>query len=179
MTDLELLAEKADELAREFKEPPTYVAVRAALNEAGVVKARHALADALDALAAAQKTKREADNDERLHQENVAKAVAAAEWELDGRFVVEGNKTYLTLDGDNRKAMTADERKRYKADEALKDPQVRQATSALRDAEHRTAEARDALAVADKRLSVARADLDAAVAVLNALTLALPARKAN
>lgn len=172
---LEELADKADEIARRMKEPPTFVAVRTALNEAGIYAARNDLADALKALADAQGSKRSADSLERTARDELDKAMVSADWELDGRFTSSGNKTLL----DGEKAMTADERKAWKAREALKDPAVAKAASHLRQMEYGTAVARDALVLADKRLAACRAGLDAAIAILEALCLALPVRKAE
>ncbi len=77
--------------------------------------------------------------------------------------------------------LLADDRKAWKKSHLGigGDPAVQAAGDALRTAEHDTAVARDALTTADKRLSACRADLDAAIATINALALALPARKAD
>lgn len=167
MTDtLEALAEKADALADKFREPATFELVRAALNEAGVVRARHALGAALDALAQAQTAKRDADTVERDAKADLDRALVAADWELEPPDVNDKGAKLLAAD-----------KAAWKKAEAQKQPAVAAASTALRAAEHDTAVARDAVVMADKRLSACRADLDAAVATLNALAIALPARQ--
>jgi hypothetical protein len=164
---LETLAEKADDLAAKFREPATFELVRGALNEAGVTQARRALGDALAGLAKAQEEKRRADGNEREAREKLDRLLVDAEWTLTPPDVNEAGAKLL-----------ADDKKAWKRREVQKDPTVVAATGHLRDMEHLAAVARDALTVADKRLSACRADLDAAVATLNALAMALPARKA-
>lgn len=166
-TDLEQMAEKADMLAAKFREPATIEVVRALLNDAGVRHARNALSDALDTLTAAQAAKRDADRAER----EAAKVLDGAELEADWALVPPD------VNDAGAKLLAAD-KAAWKKRETAKDPKVVAAAAALRQAEHTTAEARDALTMADKRLAACRADLEAAIATLNALVLALPARKA-
>lgn len=166
-TDLESLAEKADDMARKLSEPPTFVAVRACLNEAGILAARRELEEALARLAETQTGKRTADSNERDAKEKLDRVLVDAEWALTPPDTNEAGAKLL-----------ADDKKTWKRREAQRDPAVAAAAEHLRQMEHESAVARDALVVADKRLSACRADLDAAIATLNALVVALPARKA-
>lgn len=167
MTDtLEELADKADAIAARFREPATFDLVRAALNEAGVLRARHALADSFDQLGAAQARKRDADLAERAAKDAIDRALVDADWALEPPDANDKGVKLLAAD-----------KAAWKKREAAKDPRVAEAAVVLREAEHASAEARDLLTLADKRISACRADLDAAVATLNALALALPARK--
>lgn len=164
------------------------------LGKAGLPNARRILGDSLGKLAECQRELLACQEGERAAKEALEAALVAAEWELDGRFVAEGNKTYLLCEfckGDpigpdgqwcpkcprgsaGRKAMTADERAKWKATEARKLPEVSAMAAALRRAEHETAVARNALTLAETTLKVRRADLDAAIAHLGALVTALP-----
>lgn len=175
-TDLETLADKADQLLAELTTPQTVVVIRGLLNDAGITAARRALADALDGLGAAQAAKRAADTAERdaveAHKRSLIDAEAmltppVAE-KVDGRTLVNGDEVVSWLAAD---------KVAWKRNEAAKDDDVKAAVAHLRRCEHEAAVARDALIVADKRLSACRADLDASIATLNALALALPARK--
>lgn len=185
---------------------PNLSAVHEVIREAGIRNARRALADAPDRLAEAQAAFREAQGREALAKEGYAQALLEAEWELDGRFHTDGNRTYLRTDcevcsgtgkvaatgrgsdgfekceacagaGKFRKFMLADERKAWKASEAATVPTVVVVAAELRRAEMDTAAARDALAVADKRFSAAKYDLTAAVAELNALAVGLSSKE--
>lgn len=208
VTDLSDVAERVEKEVREAMRMPTLDAVRAILNEAGIRRSRRSLAEAPDRLAEAQAAFREAQGREALAKESHAQALLEAEWEIDGRFKTDGNRTYLRLDceecrgtgqvpvtpgvgsdgfdkcevcdgmGSTRKQMTADERKAYKASEAAKVPAVVECAAFLRRCEMDTAAARDAVLVSEKRLSACRADLDAAVAELNALAISLAAKGA-
>ena len=171
-TTLEDLGNKVDEAVRRVAEPPLLVEARAMLNEAGIVKARAYLRDMPDVLEAAQADFRKAQEAERLAREAYDQALSEAEWELDSRFVVEGNKTYL-VDGEERRSMTADERAKWKATEAKKLPSVKSAATALYAAEQHTAAMRDAVAATERRFSAAKHDLEASIAIVSTLRLAL------
>lgn len=175
--DLSELADKVEGAVRDAIKIPGTDAVRMALNDAGIVRARTLLESRLVELEATQTDYRKAQTAERDAKEALASAESEAEWELDGRFVSEGNKTFLVT-GEDRKAMTADERAKWKSIEARKVPAVAKAAEVLRKAEALTADRRDAVTIADKSLSAARADLDAAIATLNAWTAVLPRRVA-
>lgn len=215
ITNLSEVADRVEREVREAMRMPTLDAARAILNEAGIRRSRRDLAEAPDRLAEAQTAFREAQGREALARESYAQALLEAEWSLDDRFKVDGNKTYLRLPceacggegktertatpaevdvgcelgvaydkcvtcdglGTTRKQMTADERKAYKASEAAKAPVVVEAASALRRCEMATAAARDAVGVAEKRLSAAKYDIQAAVAELNALAIGLASRE--
>lgn len=184
--------------------------IRSILNEVGLRRARKALADAPGRLEERQQDYRVAQSALAVATEAHDQAVLDAEWELDGRFVVESNKTWLVtpcdhckgrgfvssnmVDGEAcpecnpkgllegygviRKAMTAEERKAWKASEARKMPAVAEAAANLRRAEETVCSARDAVTIADKRMSACKADLEASIAELNALSLALAAKGA-
>lgn len=171
-TDLAELAERVSTEVKEAMRMPALDACRAALQEVGIRRARAAVTSAPDLIAAARDALRAAQETEREAKKRLADAVLNAEWELDGRFVVEGNKTYL-VDGDERRAMTADDRAKWKAAEARKDPAVAAAETAVSAAEHDVAAARDAVDNAERRFSAAKADLQAAIAELNALGIGL------
>jgi len=165
---MELMAERADALAAKFREPAAVEMVRAMLNEADIYAARNDLRAALHALATQQEAKRDADKAERAAREQVERATVDADWMLE---VPATNAAGDKLLADDKKAW----KKSHLGLGGL--AEVATAVAALRTAEHDTAVARDGLVVADKRLSACRADLDAAIATLNALCLALPARK--
>lgn len=176
---------------------PSLDEARKLIGEAGVDDARVELRRALDALDAAQAEHREAKAAERAAAESHDQAVLDAEWALDGRFVTEGRTTYLVSQctvrhwpagdgtapecpecsdtGEVRKAMTADERKAWKAAEARKTPEVATAAEFLRRAVDRTLAARDAVNTAERRINACQHDLDATVAALHALAAGLAA----
>jgi hypothetical protein len=187
-------AELASIIRREVRDAvyPTLTEARKLIGEAEVPTARANLGTALKALEAAQAAYREAQAIEGAARETWDQAVLDAEWQLDGRFVVEGTKTFLvtpcewhftggeaecpTCGGKGeRRAMTADERKAWKASEARKLPEVADAQAVLRRAGDAALDARDAVGLADKRISVCKHELDASVAVLACLTAGLAA----
>lgn len=179
----------ADEIAAAVRSP-RLEAVRHALNETGIRRCRVAVTEAPGRIAEAQAALRVAAESERQAKEELAAETLAAEWDLDARFVTEANKTYLVEApcqdppahqsagaehgcAERRRQMTADERAKWKAAEAARAPAVVKAASALRLAEHATATARDALHVAERRFSAAKADLAGAVAELQALGIGI------
>ncbi len=201
------LAELADKLAAEIRaslRQPRVDEVRKALNESAIRRSRETLRDAPEILEAAQREFRVAQEAERDARRVHDDAVLEAEWALDGRFVTESNKTYLVTacepckgtgrvssaehtapsckacegTGETRKQMTADERTRWKSHAARTVPEVKTTGEKLRRAEERTATMRDSVTIADKRLSTAKADVDAAIAELNAWALTLQAKGA-
>jgi hypothetical protein len=97
ITNLSQISEHIEREMREALRIPTLDAVRAIANEAGIRRARIALAEAPDRLAAAQAAFREAQAAEALAREGYQQALLETEWELDGRFKTDGNKTYLRL----------------------------------------------------------------------------------
>lgn len=184
MTTLDDLTQLADRITAEVADAirlPRLEAVRAALNETGIRRARAAVTAAPTVIASAAADLRNAQEAERDAKDRLAAEVLAAEWELDGRFVRESNRTYL-IDPehpDERRQMTADEVRTWKAAEAAKQPAVEAATAAVRTAEHATAATRDALATAERHFSAAKADLTAAVAELSALGIGIAAEPVN
>lgn len=179
---------------------PDLSAVHEVIREAGIRVARRALAEAPDRLAEAQNLYREAQAVEAAAKERYTQALIEAEWELDGQLHKDGNKTYRWIvcectgpdggetakvdcpvcagNGAFRRFMLADDVKSWRASESAKVPAVVEASAHLRRCEMDTAAARDAVTVAEKRLSACRADLDAAVAELNALAVGLSAKGA-
>lgn len=192
VTNLSELAAHIDGEVREAMRMPTLDAVRAIANESGIRRARIALAEAPDRLAAAQAAFREAQAVEAAAKEAHTAALVEAEWEVDGDLHKDGNKTYRWVacecDGNVkdcgvcagagrfRRFMLADEIKTWRSTKAAKAPAVLEAASALRSAEESTAAARDAVALAEKRLSASKYEVQAAIAELNALSTALQAK---
>lgn len=182
---MEELADKAEAALADVMRIPPLDLCRALLNEAGLPAARKNLGAGLQLLAAKQRDLRGAQEEKRNADEALKVATVAAEWSLSGCFEVRSNKTWLVVgaDGgeipdDEQRSMTADEKKSWIATYARNQPGVDEATTRLRTAEHDVAGYTDALVIAEKSLSAARADLDASVAHLNALVLALPGRVA-
>lgn len=176
VTDLHEVVETIEAEVKEALRLPALDAIRSIANEAGIRRARTMLRDAPDIVEAAKRDLRNAQNVERDARESYDTALLEAEWELDGRFVTEGNKTYL-VDGEERRAMTADERKAWKAEQAKRAGSVAAAAKALREAEAATARARDAVDTAENRLTAAKHDLTAAVAELQVLAIGLQAKE--
>lgn len=213
--DLGQMAEQIEREVSAAMRMPTLDAMRALLNEAGIRRARVALSEAPDRLAAAQNAYREAQAVEGAARESYTQAVVEAEWELDCQVHTDGNKRYRWVpcdcveaidDGESesvvirvdigsgrsavhgcsvcagagryRRNMLADEVKAWRATEAAKAPGVVLVSAALRRAEEDTAAARDAVSVADKRLSAAKMEVQAAIAELNALAVGLAAKGA-
>lgn len=172
MKSAEDMAERAHEIADRFTARRTFEEARAALNEAGMNRARQRLHDALGEIAKAQTAVREANDVRQRADDALVQADAEAMWELDSRFVVEGNKTYL-VDGDERRSMTADERAKWKSLQAQKSLPVIAASDASRAANRAVDSARDALALAERAFSAARADLDAAITTARILANSL------
>lgn len=178
MTTAEDLAELADNIEHRVKEivaPASLMFVRGLANEAGIGRAREGLRNAEAGYRAAQEAVRTAQGVERDARESHDETVTEEEWALsERRFVTESNKTWLLTDkGEKDRTLTADERRAWLSSEVRKKPAVALSAKALRVAEEATAAARDALASADRRFSACKADLAAAVALLNTLSKAL------
>lgn len=154
----------------------TFEEARAALNEAGMHAARRRLDEALAAIEKRQTMLREQRAVVQQTADNLDQALADAEWELDARFVHEGNKWFL-VDGDERRQMTADERRDWKAREAAKNPDVDVKRGAHRQAQFDLDACKDAVDFAELAFRAARADLDAAIASVETLTTGI--RKEN
>lgn len=180
LDDLSTLGQRIAAEVTDAVRMPRLDAVRAALQEVGIRRARAAVPGALERIAAAQGDLRGALDAEREAKDRLAAEVLAVEWELDGRFVVEANKHWLIGDdGVKDRTMTADERAKWKAAEAARQPTVVAATAALRNAEHGTAAARDALSLAERHFSAAKADLTASIAELQAFGIGIAAEPAT
>lgn len=180
---------------------PDLGAVHQVIREAGIRNARRTLAEAPDRLAEAQNAYREAQAVEAAAKDRYSQALVEVEWELDGQLHKDGNKTYrwVTCEcladadftqvagrpdcpvcagaGKFRRFMLADDVKSWKAAEAARMPAVVVVAAELRRAEEDTAAARDALSVADKRLSAAKYEVQAAIAELNALAVGLASKE--
>lgn len=199
-TTTEELAERADELARKMREPSTFVEARAALQEAGVLKARRALAEAVDFIDVSLTSHRSAQEAERQAQDAYDEAIGDAEWELDTHFVTESNKTLLVIKQceyalapnwkefhdpfvehqcRETRPMTADERKAWKANESRRMPAVKAAADELRKATQERDRTKDEIVLAERRFSARKADLAAAVASVEVLGASLSVRSAS
>lgn len=169
------LGELVDQMQRVLAKAATPVLVRSAreaAQEAGVSRARTYLGDALDLYDGALQAKRAAYAAMRDAERRYDDAVAEAAYVLDGRFESSGNKTFL-IDGEQRVPMTADERKAWKDRHARKDPEVRKVEAEYRKAEADYERCTDELHLAERRFTAARIDLEAAVAHLSVLEVAL------
>lgn len=90
----------------------------------------------------------------------------------------EGNKTFVPdtdTDG-GRRQVVADEAKAWVARQVAADPEVKQAAAALAAARTQLEEASDRIAVAERRVSLAKYQSDAAVALTNLLATAFTER---
>lgn len=169
---LEELADKADALMRKAMQPALIVSARAALNEAGLMRARKYLVDAVDLYDSALAAKRASYAAMRDAERRYTDAVAEAAYALDGRFVVEGNKTFL-VDGDQRRAMTADERRDWKERQARRDPDVVVAGRDFAAAQSDHERCVDELHLAEMRFKASRIDVEASVAHVRILAEAI------
>lgn len=198
ITNLSELAETIDREVRDVLRIPALDACRSILRESGIRAARRSLAEAPSLLSDAQQAYREAQAVEQSAREAYGQALTEADWTLDGKIHSEGNKRYRWIpcdcvadtvlradancpvckgDGKYRRFMLADDVKAWKAAEAAKVPAVVEAAAALRTAEENTAAARDLVALCEKKLSARKADLAAAVAELQALSIGLAAKE--
>lgn len=168
VTTLNELADQAANAIHALTQRRTFDEARAALNEAGMHRARQRLTDSLAAIETAQTKLRSAKDVAGIRKTQSEQALAEAEWELDYRFEVTGNKTFLVT-GDERKPMTADERRDWKRVEARKDEAVQHAVAMLAGADSEVAVCTDALDHARLAFSAARADLDAAITTVRIL----------
>lgn len=160
-----------------------------------VAELRKAVADAPDIVANARERLLAAQDRERQARESYETALAEAEWALDGRFVAESNKTFLVtwhrpdeVSGEDeakargwtlvanggqdawqeRRQMTADERRQWVARTASQAREVAPLASGLRQAEHAVALARIEVDTAENRWQGTRAALTAAIADVEA-----------
>lgn len=177
---------------------PDLSAVHEVIREAGIRRARAALAEAPDHLAEAQAAYREAQAIEGAARERYQQALVEAEWEVAGQVFSDGNKKYRWVpcgehgdgeptplctecngSGRYRLFMLADDVAKWKAATAASQAAVVLLATALRRAEEDTAAARDAVGVADKRLSAAKYEVQAAIAELNALAVGLASKETS
>lgn len=196
---LEQLSEKADQardVIRLATVSPLLSVVRGLMNEVGIQKrtseldaAVRALYDGPDLVKNARESLVAAQERERQARESYEAAVIEAEWNLDGKFVSEGNKTYLVVwhtadscdrataeakgwefipdaaDGEGawqeRRQMTADERRQWVKRTAAEARNVLPLASDLRGAEHAVAMAKVDVERAEDRWHAARYALDA------------------
>lgn len=150
-------------------------------NDIGIRDARESVPRALDAFHAAQLAYRTAQAAEQAAQDAYDKAVSEAEWMLGDSFVVESNKTYLVIaNGESepvKRQMTADEKRAWITNEALRQPGVPALAGELRKAKDATATARDEITHSELRVKAASGDRDAAAAELLFLAAALPRKE--
>lgn len=193
MTLTEDLAAKAVDALVEFDQRRTFEEARAALREAGMYQARAALQLAVEDIAQAQTDVVDTTQREKQARDALDQAMAEAEWELDGRFVSEGNKVFLVETCQElhdpaddaapcaacggtckvRRQMTADERRQWKQIEARKNPTVHDALARLADAERSVLETKHNLALAERAFSAKKHDLDAAIACVGILAASI------
>jgi hypothetical protein len=178
----EALAERIDDTVEGAVSAPTLAAASAAANETGVHRYQRDLLDALELLAEAQTTRRHVDFDLDPAREELAAAVAAAEWTLGGHFVVRSNKSWLAVDEhdgaiaeDDQRSLDADAKKAWIARVAGADPDVKTAAAKVRDLERRRQEAADTVSHTERCVQAYRHLLDSAVAELATIRLALTA----
>ncbi len=138
-------------------------------DKAGLHSTPATLDAAILAYEAAQKAHRVAkaawDEAKAVHDD----ALAMTEYDLGSSIVKEASKTFIVT-GDDRRQVTADEAKDWVKREAAKDPEVITAAKALRAAETHKDETVDGLALADRRISAAKHNVDAAIALARLLT---------
>ena len=166
------LADKADAALAALTQHRTFEEARAALNEAGMNRARQRLVDALAGVEKAQGLLREQQEVAAQCKDRLDQVTAEAEWGLDDNFVVEGAKTFL-VDGETRKAMTADERKTWKAQAARKHPDVADAAAACRRADADLNACRDQADHSRLAFSAAKNDLAAACTTVEILAASI------
>lgn len=181
---------------------PDLTAVHAVIKEAGIRSARKAITYALVGIEEAQTAYRCAQAVEAVTKEARDGALLEAEWDIDSQLHTDGNKRYRwvvcecvdmtggpssgpTTDcpvcsgaGKVRKFMLADDVKAWKAAESARVPAVVTLTDSLVRAQEDTAAARDSINVAEKRFSASKADLQAAIAELQALAIGLTSKEA-
>lgn len=157
------LADAAEAALDRAEAPANLTAAHQAIHDSGLGRSRKLLADAVDlydnALAAKRAAYAAMRDAERRYQDTLAEVA----YSLDGRFEVAGNKTYL-VQGDERRAMTADERRDWKERTARQDPEVAAAALDLRKAEAEHERCVDELHLAERRCTAARIDVEAAIA---------------
>jgi hypothetical protein len=199
VTLTEELAAKAVDALVEFDQRRTFEEARAALREAGMYQARAALWTAVEDIAQAQTDVVQWTQMEKQARDGLDQATAQAEWDLDGRFVSEGNKTFLVepcaacggagyqveagdghvdcdacaATGKVRRQMTADDRRQWKQLEARKNAAVRDALALVADAERGVLETKHNLALAERAFSAKKHDLDAAIACVGILAASI------
>jgi hypothetical protein len=172
LEDLTAVGERITAEIAEAVRMPRLEAIRQALNETGIRRARAAVTAAPIRIAEAAEALRNAQEAEREAKQRVADEVLNAEWAAEGALIQEGSKWFL-VDGETRRPMLAEDRARWKAAEAAKQPAVMAATEKARTASHAVAVARDALATEERRFSAAKADLSGAIAELHALGIGI------
>lgn len=168
-------------------------AARAFANEAGISRARQAMHDAFDTLRAAQENLRAAQDEHKVAVEMFDRALLAAKNEVRfDRVAKEGNKTFWVTDDDEFENVELDDgtverkpsgrkvRRQMPAEEAEQnvDAEARRLlvveAQQVSEAEQELAAARDDVELAKRRLSVTQTDVQAAIAQLQLLALALP-----
>lgn len=138
---------------------------------ADVQEARSALDDATSHLGDSMTVRRACDAVERNMREVVEQAEREARREISKCIRVEGTKSFIVDQADGTEhQVSAPERDRWLDDSVRIAPEVVDARRALREAEEDRVRGSDGLVLAERQYSAAKADLAAAVAVLNAIT---------
>lgn len=158
--DLANLADKADAVHARLMDR-LHQDVRAALNESDIVAKGRSLDDALDIFDKAQLDRRTADAAENEAKDALEQAEVAARWECSAQVSQEGNKFFVP-DGDAPRQVTAAVRDEWIESQVRQHPAVTKARAELRKAEHRTAEAKDALERARLAIGIRRTQADLA-----------------
>lgn len=180
-SELDVLVQRAEDLADRARRRPSWTEARAALTEAGVQHALNAQETALDVLDAAMRQRRTVEAAEQSERDDLETVRGEAEWALTDCFEVRANKTYLAIEPDgtpiseaNQRALTADEKRAWIARTVDATPAVRSRVAALRKAEEATAQARDEIRLAEARLSATKHAVVARTAILQHFTYAIP-----
>lgn len=176
--ELANLAAKADTLHDRLM-ARLYDDVRAALNEAKLLERGRACDDALDIFDKAQLDRRNAEAEAAKARDELDAAAVAARWELSGKVTKEGNKILVPdghPDNSERREVTAAVRDEWIESQVTQHPAVAKARDTLRKAEHKVAEAKDALERARLAIGIRRTQADLAGIHVQAIAGALKNR---
>lgn len=158
------LANRADALAAKLHDQ-VHQAVRAALNEAHLVQRGRDLDAALDIFDKAQLDRRTEETSAGEAKDALEQAEVAARWEISGKVTKEGSKIMVPdghYDNAERREVTAAVRDEWIETQVRQHPEVIKARAALRKAEHKVAEAKDALERARLAIGIRRTQAELA-----------------
>lgn len=137
---------------------------------ADVQEARSALDDATSHLGDAMTVRRACDVVERNMRDALEEVEREARREISKCIRVEGTKSFIVDQAAGTEhQVSAPERDRWLEDSVRIDPDVVAARRAMREAEDDRVRGADGVHLAERQYSAAKADLAAAVAVLNAM----------